>query len=181
MLVENLIRAEWRQKYFIDMRASQEPDGEEAEYTETDFDNFVEITFRQCAEELGVKYSLIKDVLYGRNIAFFELKARIFADYESISPDSDEYSLLTSKLFIPDVSNVNRLSTITPFINYFKELELKDQIAILSQLKKAKLDVSVSSEVAEVNEFLGHFNELEQSEKCEIVRGILGIEVNLLG
>ena len=172
MLLEALIKSEWSQVVnWGKMRASKY----QPAYTEADFDNFVEITFRDVAEELGIKYDLIKDILYGKNAQFLEIKARYFADCEDLSPDEDEYEELTSSLMIPCVYHLKKVNTVDAFFEYFEKLCLKDKVEVIERLMKVEINASNFSRT----DMLAAFERLSVSQKCEAIKSILGINISI--
>lgn len=181
MLVDNLLNSEWEHvSDWENMRSSVESE-EESEYTESDFDNFAEIKFREVAEELGVKYSTVKDLLYGRNIDFFETKARIFADWDSISTDAEEYQNLIGKLTIPVIYFSKKVNTVNTLLGYLDELSLDDKIDILDRLSRVTLEVKTdNNKEARTISFLEQYNQLEPRTKYEVTRGVLALEVTIL-
>ena len=93
MLAAKLSTCTWsRIPTWVNMRCSNPGDEYlDNEYSESDFDNYVEILFREFAEKIKVKYSQVRDILYGHNTQFFEEKARYFSEYSSIQPSEDDF------------------------------------------------------------------------------------------
>lgn len=143
MLAAKLSTCEWtRVTTWVNMRCSNP--GEEYlynEYSESDFDNYVEILFREFAERIKVKYSQVRDILYGHNTQFFEEKARYFSEYSSIQPDEEDFKSLTSELLLPSLFEFEKKSNVQAFLDGFDELDLEDKVEILDRLASAKLEL----------------------------------------
>lgn len=146
------------------------------EYTESDFDNFVEILFREFAETINVKYSIVKDILYGHNTSFFEEKARCFSDYSTINPNDNEFESLTSKLLLPSTYGLAKQSNVQAFLDSFDELELKDKVEILDKLSSAKLELGLLN-VGPANSIGNTIASLSEQTKYKLVKGVFESEV----
>jgi len=148
--------------------------------TENDIDNFVEICFRQVAEDLGVKFKDIKDILYGRNIEFFEEKARLFNDSDSIFYNDSELKDLMKKFKIPNTVVYSNLTPATKFLRNFKELSAKDKVEILEALSymRVTLPTGSLSKATRVDNFLIQFKELTETQKYEAIKHLFKIDVN---
>lgn len=180
MLPTKLISCEWgKVGYWNAMRASGEYDNcEENEYTEADIDNFVEITFREFAERIKVRYRDIKDILYGRNVKFFEEKAVIFSEYESIDARSNEFKSLTSKLMMPNIYGLVKYDSVQAFLDSFSELNVDEKVEVLDRLLKAKIEV-LQSHTGKSGEVLRSINSLSLEEQCAIIKSVFLTKVNI--
>ena len=108
-------------------------------------------------------------MFYGKNIDFFETKARIFADVDEITEDGDEYKELVAKLLIPNTSRISTRSGAERFLAHFEELSIQDKIEIVNRLSKAIIKLPMVCTEGTISDF----NELKQSEKCEVVKSFL--------
>lgn len=143
------------------------------ECTENDVDNFVEICFRQVAEDLGVKFKDIKDILYGRNIEFFEEKARLFNDSESTYYNDSELKDLMKKLKIPNTTIYSSLSPSGKFLRNFNDLTEAQKVEVLDALSSMKVEIPIDTipgTKSEVGDFLNRFRTLSPTQKYEVVR-----------
>ena len=183
MLLTKMIESEWIQ--ISDWRGLRPSGGtdEYDEYSEADFDNFVEIRFREFAETIGLKYKYVKDILYGYNIAFFQLKSRIFSEYDSIDQSMDEYKQLTTKLFIPSLYYLNAFNTVDMFFRIFDQLKIQHKIEVLEKLSKATISIPTGNNMRNNGEisqsFLNQFSELSQVDKCRVLQRLFGSEVKI--
>ena len=148
------------------------------EYTESDFDNYVEILFREFAEKIKVKYSQVRDILYGHNTQFFEEKARYFREYTSIQPDEDDFKSLTGKLLLPSTFEFEKKSTVQAFLDSFDELELVDKVEILDRLSMAKIDFGQIA-VGPANSIGKTVASLSEETKYQLIKSVFDAEVNI--
>ena len=173
MLVDQLITCKWELcTEWGNMRGTGDSPEYDMSYTETDVDNFVEIMFRKVAEKLDVKYETIKDVLYGRNITFFELKARIFNDYDSLSSSDEDLKKLRAELKIPVTNNLELDSRANRFISEFMELDIQDKIEVLDKFGKIRIKIPGEA-YGNAGDFLVQFRELTMADKYIALRQIL--------
>jgi len=182
MLAIKLSSGEWQKLQPVDwarMRCSNPYDDYlDNEYTESDFDNFVEILFREFAEKIKVKYSVVKDILYGHNTEFFEEKARYFSDYESMEARADEFKSLTNKLRLPCVYGLVAQSNVQVFLDSFDNLELKDKVEILDRLSTAKVDFGQLN-VGPGNTVGSTILALSEQTKYKLVKSVFDAEVSI--
>ena len=173
MLIEKIISGTWCGVRFEDMRMS-----DESGYKKADFENFAEIKFRAVAESFGVKYDLIKDVLYGRNIEFFKMLTELFEQYEYINKEEDEeeFETLTRLLRIP--CNETHLNVVEQFFCCFEDLSLKDKMAVVSRFSSISINTPCSVG-DKSSEFLKHFSELPWQEKCRVIEQIFKTSVTI--
>jgi len=180
MLAAKLSTCVWNKIYtWPDMRCSN-PTDEYAynEYTESDFDNYVEILFREFAEKINVKYSQVRDILYGHNIQFFEEKARYFSEYSSIQPDEEAFKSLTSKLFLPNIFELEKKSKVQLFMDSFEDLELKDKVEILERLSAARINFGLRN-IGPANSVGKTISTLSEETKYQLVKSVFESEVKL--
>lgn len=180
MLAAKLNSCTWnRLATWVNMRCSNPGDEYlDNEYSESDFDNYVELRFREVAEKINVKYGDIRDILYGRNYTFFEEKARYFSDYEYIQPSEDDFERLTSKLLLPSTFELERKSTVQAFLDTFDMLELKDKVEILDRLSMAKIDFGQSN-IGPANSIGKTIASLSEETKYQLVKSVFEAEVDI--
>ena len=167
MLLEKIIKGPWSRVDFKNMRMSDE-DG----YYMADFENFAEIKFREVAEEIGIKYDLIKDVLYGRNIEFFQTLTELFQVDEYITEDDEDFETLTGLLMIPcNIGGLNTVNTVEQFFYCFQEMSLEDKIGVVSRFNNITINTPNSGD-CKASSFLSQFSELSCQEKCSIIEQI---------
>ena len=178
MLANDLIHREWTTfKDWYKMRGDSRFE-ENLRFTERDFDNFVEIIFRQIAEALGVKYNNIKAILYGKNIQFFEEKARIFSESSDITELSDECKKLKTILCVPDINFKQEIDYLRNYLDDFNDLKVEDKIAVLEYFQKVNIKVNGNGETLDVRKFLTFFSELNKLEKCKALKQIFNVELD---
>ncbi|MBQ8044306.1 MAG: hypothetical protein IJ272_09235 [Clostridia bacterium] len=181
MLASKLSSCEWvKVQSWSSMRCSNPfEDYDDNEYTESDFDNFAEIVFREFAETIKVRYKDVRDILYGHNNEFFEEKAMVFSDIETIEARSDEFKSLTSKLYLPTTYGLVRQSTVQVFLDSFEELSIEDKVEILDRLTKARLDIAVGPNVTGniTDNVIRSIIRLSPSDQYEVVKKVFGSEV----
>lgn len=177
MIADKLIRqAEWVIcTTWNQMRSSKDDET----YTETDVDNFVEILFRECAENLGVKYNDIKDVLYGRNIEFFETKARFFNEYDLLEPEDDIWKEFKKLLTIPKYI-ANSANPVARFFENFEQLNLEDRITVLQQLNSTNIKLPTAPIGSEYESFLKTFDKMKKEDQYLFVKNIIHARINIL-
>ena len=164
---------------FESMRGEYDVECEEYSYTESDIDNFVEIVFRQVAEELEVKFSDISDILYGRNRYFLEKKAKYFENNEILCESEDEYSVLMYSLKIPSVSNLS-LTPVDRFIKEFKELKPEEKAEVLTHLEKVKVFLpAINMEYVSDDEFWNGYVNLSEKDKCHVLNSLKHTRIDL--
>lgn len=180
MLAAKLSTCVWNKvTTWVDMRCSSP--GEEYEYneySESDFDNYVEILFREFAEKIQVKYSQVRDILYGHNTLFFEEKARYFSEYESIQPNEDDFESLTNKLFLPKVGQLETQSNVQAFLDSFDELELKDKVEILDRIASAKLEIGQPTS-GPATCVKNSISALPEQDKYKLIKSVFETEVRI--
>lgn len=180
MLAFKLSTWEWlKVERWKEMRCSNPYDEYlDNEYTESDLDNFVEILFREFAEAIKVRYSIVKDILYGHNTPFFEEKARYFSEYSAICPSEDTFKSLTNKLFLPSTYGLDKQSNVQAFLDSFAELELKDKVEILDRLSTAKLELG-QHKVGPTNNIGRTIDTLSEQTKYQLVKNVFEAEVQI--
>lgn len=164
---------------FENMRGTYDEEFEEYSYAESDIDNFVEIVFRQVAEELKVKFSDVSDILYGRNRDFLEKKAKYFENNEVLCESEDEYSVLMYSLKIPSVSNL-RCSPVDRFIKEFRELKTEEKAEVLTRIDKAKIYL-LTKDMEQISDdafWTGYVN-LSEKDKCNVINSIKHTRIDL--
>ena len=178
MLAAKLSSCTWsRLATWVNMRCSSPAeDYLDNDYTESDFDNYVEIVFREFAERIKVKYSQVRDILYGHNIQFFEQKARYFSDYEYLQPRDQDFESLTSKLLLPNVFELTKKDNVQAFLDSFDKLELKDKVEILHRLSRARLDIELL-DVELVNSLQNTISSLPEHVQYQLIKSVFEAEV----
>ena len=178
MLATKLSVCEWRKvTRWKEMRCSNPYDEyPDNEYTEADFDNFVELLFREVAESIKVSYFAVKDILYGHNIDFFQEKTRLFMEYDTINPNDEAFDELTSKLLLPVAYAPECQSAVQMFFDSFDGLELKDKVEILDKLSSAKIQLGVNN-VGTGNCFGKTIADLSETDKYKLMKNIFEAEV----
>lgn len=146
------------------------------EYSESDFDNFVEILFREFAERIKARYCDVRDILYGHNTKFFEVKARYFSEYDSIEPREDEFKSLTKMLLLPRAYEFESQSSVQAFLDSFSELELEDKLEILDRLSSAKLEIGQPNS-GPATCVKNSISALPQQDKYKLVKSVFEAEV----
>ena len=177
MLAAKLNSCEWyRVTTWGNMRCSNPGDEySNNDYSESDFDNYVEILFREFAEKIKVQYSEVRDILYGHNIEFFQEKAHYFSDYDSMGASEDAFESLTNKLLLPSVYEFEDMSTVQAFLDSFEHLELKDKVEILERLASAKLELGVVP-----NNSMGNvISDLSEQSKYQLVKSVFDAQIRL--
>ena len=180
MLAAKLSACTWsRIPTWVSMRCSNPGDEYlDNEYSESDFDNYVEILFREFAENIKVKYSQVRDILYGHNTQFFEEKARYFSDYDYMQPREDDFKSLTSKLLLPSVFELEKKSNVQAFLDGFDELGLEEKVEILDRLSNAKIEFGVL-DVGPSNSVGKTIVSLSEATKYKLIRSVFDAEVNI--
>lgn len=178
MLATKLSLCEWRNvTRWKEMRCTNLYDEySDNEYTESDFDNFVEILFREFAESIKVSYYMVKDILYGHNIEFFQEKTRCFMEYDTITPNDDVFDEITGKLLLPVAYNPECQSSVQMFFDSFEGLELKDKVEILDRLSSAKIQLGVNN-VGPGNCFGKTIADLSETAKYQLMKNVFEAEV----
>lgn len=148
----------------------------EKEYRESDFDNFVEILFREFAEKIKVRYCDVRDILYGHNIDFFEYKAKYFSEYDAMQSNEADFKTLTNLLLLPNVCELEKKSSVQAFLDSFNDLRLEDKVEILERLSNAKIEMGQSyyGLVTGVRNVIGS---LTEQEKYKLVKSVFDSEV----
>lgn len=180
MLAAKLSTCVWnRVPTWVNMRCSN-PGSEYVynEYSESDFDNYVEILFREFAEKIKVKYSQVRDILYGHNTQFFEEKARYFSEYSSIQPDDDDFRSLTSKLLLPSTFEFEKKNNVQAFLDGFDELGLEEKVEILDRLSRAKIEFGIMN-VGPANNVGKTIEALSENTKYQLIKNVFDAEVSI--
>ncbi len=180
MLAAKLNSCTWsRVPTWVNMRCSDPGDEYlENQYSESDFDNYVELLFREVAEQMKVNYSGVKDILYGHNTRFFEEKARYFSNYDFMGVREDEFESLTSKLLLPSIFELEKKSTVQAFLDSFDMLELKDKVEILDRLSMAKIDFGQLN-IGPANSVGKTIVSLSEETKYRLVKSVFEAEVDI--
>ena len=147
--------------------------------TNNDIIAFVENIFRDVARKLDIPAKKLLPIMQDENNAFFQIKSDIFAIYEAVGPESEEFLELKKLLRVPEIyfSDEKKI-TVDTLIDEFNKLSDEDKEKVVdalnSQIKKnLRLDAQ---------KLIEYFNSLPDIEKFSVMKylGLFDVKLEII-
>lgn len=135
--------------------------------TNNDIIAFVENIFRDVARKLDIPAKKLLPIMQDENNAFFQIKSDIFANYEAVGPESEEFLELKKLLRVPEIyfSDEKKI-TVDTLIDEFNKLSDEDKEKFRDALiPEVKNDSKIDSQ-----KVIEYFNSLPDIEKFSVMK-----------
>ena len=185
MLLENVLSCEWMEVPGYAWLNAFEKQG----VTKNEIEQFAKVEFYKAAERLQIKYDVIKDLLYGKNIEFFKEVERLFAQIDEedeteieVTPIKEDkscidYTLIGTSLLVPYRGD-ETCTVVDIFLETFEKLGLTEKVQVLRAFQKGKLSVYAAADIfGDKYDCINKFNALNMDDKCEVAERILTSDV----
>lgn len=173
MLVENVLKCTWSE---VPLDTWKEAFDGDNYITKKEALQFAELQFYKAAEKLNMKYDTVKYLFYGKNIKFYQIIEKEFADEDDADDDRyrsyHQFLNKGAELLVPDICTEQCTAT-NVFLDAFKSLDLKDKAQVLKMFQKVDVKADRQNYDGVALDFIDDFNNKSMWTKCDVVEGIL--------